>query len=308
MKPNIGENIKKLRNEKQVTQEQLAEHLSISYQAVSKWENNVTTPDIFLLPVIAEYFEVPIDEIFKVNMKGYKNKAARLFALYDYGDREHKKENFNKAEAEYEKLIAENKMDGEDMRLYGILNQFYAQVLNKKAEEMLKKSVEMGIERSEGQLMGLLRSQGRHEENIKKYEELMKNDPDNVRWWNLLASSHNDFDKKSDTVKKGLKKFPNDAGLLNRYAEICKNQGKYDEAIEYYKKSVEQNNEIGSSYYAMAFLYKDMEKYKESIQAWEEVIALHDRLGLPDEEIEMGKEWPKQEIAKLKMLIENNGE
>ena len=38
MKPNIGENIKKLRNEKQVTQEQLAEHLNISYQAVSKWE------------------------------------------------------------------------------------------------------------------------------------------------------------------------------------------------------------------------------------------------------------------------------
>jgi len=82
MKPNIGENIKKLRSEKQVTQEQLADHLCISYQAVSKWENNVTTPDIFLLPAIAEYFEVSIDELFKVRMDGYRNRASRLLSVY----------------------------------------------------------------------------------------------------------------------------------------------------------------------------------------------------------------------------------
>ena len=71
MKLNIGENIKKLRNEKQVTQEQLAGHLLISCQAVSKWENNISTPDIALIPFIAEYFDVQIDELFKINMKFY---------------------------------------------------------------------------------------------------------------------------------------------------------------------------------------------------------------------------------------------
>jgi len=45
---NIGGNIKKLRAEKGVTQEQLAEHLSITYQSVSKWENNITSPDLYL--------------------------------------------------------------------------------------------------------------------------------------------------------------------------------------------------------------------------------------------------------------------
>ncbi|MCL2187965.1 MAG: helix-turn-helix domain-containing protein [Defluviitaleaceae bacterium] len=43
---NIGENIKQLRAEKGVTQEQLAEHLGITYQSVSKWENNITAPDL----------------------------------------------------------------------------------------------------------------------------------------------------------------------------------------------------------------------------------------------------------------------
>ena len=63
---NIGENIKKLRAEKGVTQEQLAEHLSITYQSVSKWENNITAPDLYLIPEIAKYFGMSIDKLFQV--------------------------------------------------------------------------------------------------------------------------------------------------------------------------------------------------------------------------------------------------
>ena len=73
---NIGGNIKKLRAEKGVTQEQLAQHLSVTCQSVSKWENSVTSPDLYLLPAIADYFEISIDELFQPNMQGYKNKAA----------------------------------------------------------------------------------------------------------------------------------------------------------------------------------------------------------------------------------------
>ncbi len=61
---NIGKNIKALRGEKGVTQEQLASHLGITYQAVSKWENNANTPDIAMLPDIADYFGVTIDFLF----------------------------------------------------------------------------------------------------------------------------------------------------------------------------------------------------------------------------------------------------
>ena len=65
---NIGENIKRLRTEKGATQEQLAEHLSITYQSVSKWENGITAPDLYLIPAIANYFGVSIDRLFKVHM------------------------------------------------------------------------------------------------------------------------------------------------------------------------------------------------------------------------------------------------
>ncbi len=60
----IGENIRALRQRKMLTQEQVAVHLGVSSQAVSKWETSANTPDIALLPALAEMFGVTIDELF----------------------------------------------------------------------------------------------------------------------------------------------------------------------------------------------------------------------------------------------------
>ena len=63
---NIGKNIKQLRQQKNLTQEQIAEKLGVSYQAVSKWENNANTPDIALLPKIANLLGTSIDALFRL--------------------------------------------------------------------------------------------------------------------------------------------------------------------------------------------------------------------------------------------------
>lgn len=59
----IGENIASLRKKKEITQEELGKALGVSMQAVSRWENG-GTPDIMLLPALADYFSVSIDELF----------------------------------------------------------------------------------------------------------------------------------------------------------------------------------------------------------------------------------------------------
>ena len=69
---NVGNNIKRLRLEKHLTQNKLARKLGVSYQAVSKWENNVCAPDIALLPAIANLFEVSIDSLFSKNEDDYE--------------------------------------------------------------------------------------------------------------------------------------------------------------------------------------------------------------------------------------------
>ena len=63
MKLNIGETIKRLRKEREVTQEEFAELLGVSCQSVSRWENNACYPDIELLPTIAGFFGISTDKL-----------------------------------------------------------------------------------------------------------------------------------------------------------------------------------------------------------------------------------------------------
>lgn len=61
---NLNKNIAELRKAAGLTQEQLASRLGISYQAVSKWENAQSCPDVMLLPRLAEIFGISIDALF----------------------------------------------------------------------------------------------------------------------------------------------------------------------------------------------------------------------------------------------------
>ena len=65
---NLGLNIKKYRLSKGMTQEELAEYTGVSSRAVSRWENGITYPDISLLPILANIFEVTVDELLDVDV------------------------------------------------------------------------------------------------------------------------------------------------------------------------------------------------------------------------------------------------
>ncbi len=64
----INEQIAALRKARGVSQTELGLALGVSSQAVSKWEKGISCPDIMLLPSIAAYFEVTVDELL-----GYKD-------------------------------------------------------------------------------------------------------------------------------------------------------------------------------------------------------------------------------------------
>ena len=67
MKLNIGETIKRLRKEREITQEEFAEILGVSCQSVSRWENDNCYPDIELIPTIAEFFGISTDRLMGVD-------------------------------------------------------------------------------------------------------------------------------------------------------------------------------------------------------------------------------------------------
>ena len=78
----IGSIIKKCRNVKNITQEQLADKLNVSVQTVSRWENGVNFPDITLLPLISEYFGVSVDYLLGVKSRKTSVKLIRTKEVF----------------------------------------------------------------------------------------------------------------------------------------------------------------------------------------------------------------------------------
>jgi len=75
---NLGNKIRELRKQKGITQEQLASSLSLSAQAVSKWEMGGGYPDIATLPVIAAYFGVSLDALFDYDPKNIEEEIQKI--------------------------------------------------------------------------------------------------------------------------------------------------------------------------------------------------------------------------------------
>ena len=82
MKIMIGANIKHLRAEKGVTQEQLAEAMGVSCAAVSKWERNETYPDITLLQPLAFFFDKTLDELIGYDKERIEKEIDNIIAKY----------------------------------------------------------------------------------------------------------------------------------------------------------------------------------------------------------------------------------
>ena len=79
MKLNIGENIKKHRRNTNLTQEQLAEKLGVSFQSISRWENGTTYPDMELLPSIAKFFDISVDRLIGCSEDEQEQMAKQAF-------------------------------------------------------------------------------------------------------------------------------------------------------------------------------------------------------------------------------------
>ncbi len=79
----FGENIKRLRKEKELTQETLADFLGVSFQTISKWERGETYPDITMLPIISRFFNTTVDDLLGVNKSREEKQTKEYLRLYD---------------------------------------------------------------------------------------------------------------------------------------------------------------------------------------------------------------------------------
>ena len=79
----IGENIKRMRRERDLTQEEVAAHLGISFQSISKWERGDGYPDITMLPALANYFGISVDELLGMSEIAKNDQYNEINGIWD---------------------------------------------------------------------------------------------------------------------------------------------------------------------------------------------------------------------------------
>lgn len=235
----IGEVVYKLRKEKGITQEQLANFIGVSTAAVSKWESGTSYPDITLLPAIATFFNVTIDTLLSFKIELSNEEVMALFSecekLFSNGE-------IHKAIDKSKKYIIKYPSSYYLKLKIGCLFTMYSwkSIVEEKCKEMIGHSIKLFedvsknctkiklVEQALFQLGALYQSIG---EEDKAVEALNKINKSKVNPDMLLANIYmekNELKKAREMMQSKLYKSINDItfaclGLANSYMKDEKN-------------------------------------------------------------------------------------
>ena len=293
-------NLRKLRLEKNLTQEQIAEKLGVSAQSVSRWETSATLPDVMLLPEIASLYGVLVDDLFKPAVQGYQNNALRLLAVYE---RTGKPEDFLAAAQEFDKLIREGRASADDWRSYGVIHEYMVTYAIKKALSCYNHALDMSLSndpaifhRTQRQKIQLRCSIGQGTECIREQEEAVQHAPSNVQFRVDLAHAlflGGQPGKALQVCEEALLTFPQE-GLLHVYAgDACRELKCYEEAFTHWEAAVAIDTKFLDAMYSMAFCREELKQYDKAAVLWEDIARRLDERGL-----EIEAQWPREMAEK----------
>lgn len=103
----ISQTIKRLRKEKNITQQTLADELHVTFQSVSRWENDIAYPDVELIPMIASYFGVSTDVLFGTDETTVEYKRQQYLNAVKEMEKTHTFEKFKELERFLKNVIKE---------------------------------------------------------------------------------------------------------------------------------------------------------------------------------------------------------
>lgn len=210
MKISLGDNIKRLRKDKCMTQENLAELLNISSAAVSKWESNDTYPDITMLFPLARIFDVSVDELMGYNSSkieaDIKEAIERYWETYNRGSYEEAKDliiktrklypNDYKVMLVYMWCLAGGAADNDPKVLIEYYDEFMQicnTVLNNSTDDKLRKdalNMKAKLYHAKGETNSALEILNNfpdwYQTSAQKIEQLYSKDTDEFKYWIVL--------------------------------------------------------------------------------------------------------------------------
>lgn len=335
----LGARIRKLRIDMGVTQEELAEYVGVSFQAVSKWETDTTMPDISLLPKLAVFFSIKIDDLFSINNEDELERIDNMLTNERLTE-----EKFIYAKRTLDSMLRDNENDVPALKRYARLMILKANDDRRSASHILEKA--MSLSPLDTEIYGMYRQSCgssicvRHSDNdryITQCEPYARNHPQVYLIFEhlieaLIENKYFDraiqmIDLMNPTEKfyalmpevfKGDVEFArgNTEIAVKIWNSIDKTDHKaqyeigerfnrindYSSAITAFENSFNAGTPPRdlSALYSLAFLYEKIKQYDNAIKAWEMII----KILISEWKITDGEtiDWPKRELARVSSL------
>ena len=276
----VGKKIKYLRLKKGATQEQLANYLNIAPQSVSKWENQISLPDIMLLPTLSAFLGVTIDELFDLT------DEAKLERIENMLEKEVQlsEESFQEAENFLKMKKGDALYAG---KAYGLLAELYnhkADEYRQYAEHHAKKALQLepthkthhcNLQRAqEGTIADW--DYGNHNDRIHFYQDFVQRHPD-YRGGYLWLLDELITDNRLKEAKVYLQKLSLiDESCRVPYYEgkIALKEGKVEQAKQVWRGMVTTHVEDWLTHLCMGNAMVSIGAYEEAITAFNKAYDL----------------------------------
>ena len=278
----IGKQIKALRMAKEVKQEELAEYLGVSFQAVSKWETGASVPDIALLPNLAVFFGVTIDELFQIPNEEEFERIENMF----WPERRIPAETFEHCVRFLEGVLAE---EPRNVRAYSCLAELYnhrAHSDHEAAGEYARKVLELAPDEKRGWVAFLEANNGvcgdewydNHFEVSQYFREFLANNPGNYQGLyaiieNLLADK---WYVEAVPYIEQIRTVAKNHQYEMYMGDVMLGRGDLEKAVEYWNAAVEHYPARWQAYCDRADRFKKLGRYEEALADYEKCFVMQE--------------------------------
>lgn len=279
MNVDVGARIKSLRLSASMTQEQLAQKLGVSAQAVSKWESGTNMPDIQLLPDLSVIFGVTIDELFDMSDDSRLKRIENMLDLDNV--RFIPEEEFHRSESYLKKCRSKEELNARATLLLAMLYNKRADEYHDLAKPLAREALILNPDRKDAHWQVFQAENGpgsdwnmiNHSELITFYKGVVEKHPEDIcnYFWLLdlliadcrtveareyaekmkqveysfhyedymgyICQAECDLPAAMDWWQKMLERFGEDWRAIFEYGSIMAKLGRYDTALEYFRKA-----------------------------------------------------------------------
>ena len=274
----IGMNIKQLRQEKHIKQDTLADAIGVSAQAVSKWETGASDPDIALLPKLANYFGVSIDELFEVP------KAERMERIQNmiWDERRISAETFDRTVAYLEGVLKEDPKDAEALCRMAELYNHRAHSDHENASYYAERALEADPKDENNAWAAYLEANNapcgdnwfdNHFSAIRFIRAFLEKNPDD-RYAKIILAENLLADHRLDEAEAAIAQMKKDDAFLDYSAKLAFMKGDREEALKLWKKAAADYPNRWQATDALGEGFLALGMYEEALDAFEKSFTM----------------------------------